>query len=210
MIILSKSFPLPLPKSKKHAQEISRQPFSFDVEWIPDPRSAIILHNLDGTGDTLKDNGDAFEVLWADARKDDDLPDSQPYLKTILCKIVSIAGILRERVSRDQIVLKLVSLPVDPTDPEKCDEKLILHSFMKSVGRRKPQLVGFNSSQADIPIIIQRAIVNGLSGLGFFIDQTSLGKASIISIREIPIIQSTLRMHLGNSGIVHPCIKQLL
>lgn len=38
---------------------------------------------------------------------------------------------------------------------------------MKSVGRRKPQLVGFNSSQADIPIIIQRAIVNGLSGLGF-------------------------------------------
>lgn len=141
--------------------------FSFDVEWIPDPRSAIILHDLDGTGDTLKDNGDAFEVLWADARKDGDLPDSQPYLKTILCKIVSIAGILRERVSRDQIVLKLVSLPVDPTDPEKCDEKLILHSFMKSVGRRKPQLVGFNSSQADIPIIIQRAIVNGLSGLGF-------------------------------------------
>ena len=120
MIILSKSFPLPLPKSKKHAQEISRQPFfSFDVEWIPDPRSAIILHDLDGTGDTLKDNGDAFEVLWADARKDGDLPDSQPYLKTILCKIVSIAGILRERVSRDQIVLKLVSLPVDPTDPEK-------------------------------------------------------------------------------------------
>ena len=38
---------------------------------------------------------------------------------------------------------------------------------MKSVGRRKPQLVGYNSAQADVPILIQRAIVNGLSGFGF-------------------------------------------
>jgi hypothetical protein len=38
---------------------------------------------------------------------------------------------------------------------------------MKSVGRRKPQLVGFNSAQADVPIIVQRAIVHGLAGMGF-------------------------------------------
>ena len=86
MIILSKSFPLPLPKSKNMLKRLADNLFSFDVEWIPDPRSAIILHDLDGTGDTLKDNGDAFEVLWADARKDGDLPDSQPYLKTIFVK----------------------------------------------------------------------------------------------------------------------------
>ena len=38
---------------------------------------------------------------------------------------------------------------------------------MNAVGRRKPQLVGYNSAQADLPIIVQRAIVNGLPGLGF-------------------------------------------
>jgi len=35
------------------------------------------------------------------------------------------------------------------------------------VGRRKPQLVGYNSAQADLPIIVQRAIVHGLPGFGF-------------------------------------------
>ena len=43
--------------------------FSFDVEWIPDPKSAEILHNsprADGPG---KDAGNSFEELWASARK---------------------------------------------------------------------------------------------------------------------------------------------
>ena len=38
---------------------------------------------------------------------------------------------------------------------------------MNAVGRRKPQLVGYNSAQADVPIIVQRAIVHGLPGAGF-------------------------------------------
>ena len=38
---------------------------------------------------------------------------------------------------------------------------------MKSVGNRKPQLVGYNSAQADVPILVQRAIINGLPGFGF-------------------------------------------
>ena len=63
--------------------------------------------------------------------------------------------------------MKLISLPTDPTSLEKSTEKVILTSFLKSVGRRKPQLVGYNSSQADVPIIIQRSIVNGLQGFGF-------------------------------------------
>ena len=47
---------------------------------------------------------------------------------------------------------------------------------MNAVGRRKPQLVGYNSAQADLPIIVQRAIVNGLPGLGFRKDRQSHGK----------------------------------
>ena len=140
--------------------------FSFDVEWIPDPQAGRILHGTSSEEDP-ESLRSAFESLWSSARKEGDAPDFQPYLKTILCRIVSLAGILRERTAGGEANLKLVSLPVDPDDPEKSSEPVILSSFMKSVGRRKPQLVGFNSAQADVPIIVQRAIVHGLPGMGF-------------------------------------------
>jgi predicted PolB exonuclease-like 3'-5' exonuclease len=141
--------------------------FSFDVEWIPDPKSAEILHQTDPVNEPGPDAQKSFEALWSSARKDGDPEDFQPYLKTILCRIVSLAGILREKSPGGGAELKLVSLPVDPADPTKCDEKALLVTFLKSVGRKKPQLVGYNSAQADVPIIVQRAIVNGLPGFGF-------------------------------------------
>ena len=57
--------------------------FSFDVEWIPDPKAAEILHGVSplGEGSNAKDS---FEALWASARKEGDPDDFQPYLKTIL------------------------------------------------------------------------------------------------------------------------------
>lgn len=141
--------------------------FSFDVEWIPDPKSAEILHDLPAAPGPGVEAAHSFEALWASARKEGDAPDSQPYLKTILCRIVSLAGILREQAPGGKPSLKLISLPLDPSDPLKSDEKTILTSFMKSVGRRKPQLVGYNSAQSDVPILVQRAIVHGLPGFGF-------------------------------------------
>ena len=63
--------------------------------------------------------------------------------------------------------MKLISLPSDPADPEKAQERRILQAFFKAVGRAKPQIVGYNSGNADVPILVQRAIVNGISGMGF-------------------------------------------
>ena len=59
--------------------------FSFDAEWIPDPKSAEILHETapaDGPGDEARVS---FEALWTSARKEGQAEDFQPYLKTILC-----------------------------------------------------------------------------------------------------------------------------
>lgn len=141
--------------------------FSFDVEWIPDPKSGEILHLTEPSSGPDDQARAAFEALWSAARKETDPAGFQPYLKTILCRIVSLAGILREGLPGGRASLKLVSLPVDPSDPIKSTEKVILSSFMNAVGRRKPQLVGYNSAQADVPIIVQRAIVHGLPGAGF-------------------------------------------
>ncbi len=141
--------------------------FSFDVEWIPDPKSAEILHQTEPVNDPSPKAVNSFEALWAAARKDGDPDDHKPYLKTILCRIVSLAGILREKIPGGGAELKLISLPVNVSDSTKCEEKALLITFLKSVGRKKPQLVGYNSAQADVPIIVQRAIVHGLPGFGF-------------------------------------------
>ena len=135
--------------------------FSFDIEWVPDPLSAEILHGVSGEGPAAAE--ESMKRLWQESGATEEQP--QPYLKTVLCRIVSISGIFRE-VSGGEVSLKLVTLPVNVNDKEKVKERSILQTLLKAVGSRKPQLVGYNSRNADVPIIVQRSIVNGLFGEG--------------------------------------------
>jgi len=112
--------------------------FSFDLEWIPDPLSAEILHGVEGDGPQAAEA--AMQRLWREGGATEENP--QPYLKTVLCRIVSVSGILRE-ASRDGVSLKLVSLPSDVKSAEKVKERSILTALLKSIGSRKPQLVGY-------------------------------------------------------------------
>ena len=137
--------------------------FSFDVEWTPDPVAAEIL-----TG--VKQNPPhslpaAFRSIWDYGGATED--DLQPYIKTILCRVVSIAGILREQLPKQPPALRLISIPADPASKEKSSEPKVLEAFFKAVGRSQPQLVGYNSLNADLPILLQRAIVQGISSHGF-------------------------------------------
>jgi 3'-5' exonuclease len=136
--------------------------FSFDVEWVPDPLAGELLCGVEENPPYSYE--DSYRALWKLGGATEENP--QPYLKTILCRIVSIAGIFREE-SGNNVSLKLVTLPADHTDKEKCKEASILTAFLKAVGSRKPQLVGYNSSRADVPIIVERSIVHGLDGHGF-------------------------------------------
>jgi predicted PolB exonuclease-like 3'-5' exonuclease len=135
---------------------------SFDIEWVPDPLAGEILHNI--KHNPPQSYLDSFQALWKDAGADSETP--QPYIKTALCQIVSIAGIFREGLGNN-VNLKLISLPADPEDKDKWTEKHIISTFLKAVGTRKPQLVGYNSLNADVPIIVERSIIHGLHGFGF-------------------------------------------
>ena len=137
--------------------------FSFDVEWTPDPLAAEVLVGV--KHDPPHSLPAAFRSLWDYGGANEENP--QPYIKTILCRVVSIAGILREINVGGEPELKLISLPSDPSDPEKAHEKRILQAFFRAVGRSKPQIVGYNSANADVPILMQRAIVHGISSSGF-------------------------------------------
>lgn len=133
---------------------------SFDIEWVPDPEAAARLYGVDATNPAGVH--DAFRRLWAEGGATEDMP--RPYLKTMLCKIVTIAGIFREVDKSGKVALRLVSMPTDLRDPERCSEPAILDAFFKGIARSSPQLVGYNSADADIPILMQRAVVHGMGG----------------------------------------------
>ncbi|MGE9290210.1 MAG: hypothetical protein ACQKBT_04415 [Puniceicoccales bacterium] len=138
--------------------------FSFDVEWVPDPLAAARL--FDCSIDTPGEREQAMRLLWEYGGATEEKP--QPYLKTILCRVVTLVGVLREKKPDSKRPhLRLISLPLHLNLPWMDQEKAILQGFFEAVGGRKPQLVGYNSSQADVPILVQRAIVNGLSCPGF-------------------------------------------
>jgi len=138
--------------------------FSFDVEWIPDPLAAARLFNV--PIETPGEREAAMYRLWEYGKATGENP--RPYLKTVLCRIVSLSGVLREAgVKGGAPKLRLVTLPLRQEAPWQDQEKQILQGFFESVGGKKPQLVGYNSAQADLPILVQRAIVNGMDSRGF-------------------------------------------
>ena len=135
---------------------IRNRVWAFDAEWIPYPLAGRLLYKLPAD---LPDR-DVFDVMWKKGGATEE--DPTPYLKTVLCRIVSIAAVERLQEGTD-VKLHLLSLPRDSRDPAQTDERHIVGTFLTKAGQYKPQLVGFNSASADLKAMIQRAVVLGLS-----------------------------------------------
>ncbi len=135
---------------------IKKKVWAFDAEWIPDPLAGRILYRLPPD---LPDR-DVLSVMWQKGGATEE--DPTPYLKTVLCRIVSIAAVVR-RQDGDDVKLRLWSLPHDSRDPAQTDERHVVGTFLEKAGQYKPQLVGFNSASADLKAMIQRGVVLGLS-----------------------------------------------
>ena len=134
------------------------QIFAFDAEWVPDPATGRRV--LDLPRDLPDD--EVIGRMWAYGGATE--ADPRPYLKTILCRVVSIAAVIRT-VKHGEVQHRLFALP---EGPDALAEDDLLRRFLLALGDRKPQLVGFNSREADLPILVQRAMVHRLSipGLG--------------------------------------------
>jgi predicted PolB exonuclease-like 3'-5' exonuclease len=135
-----------------------QQIFAFDAEWVPDPDTGRRVLDLPGD---LPDE-EVIERMWAYGGATE--KDPRPYLKTILCRVVSIAAVIRT-VKHGEVTHRLYALP---EGPEALPEGDLLRRFLLAIGDKKPQLVGFNSRDSDLPILVQRAMVHRLSipGLG--------------------------------------------
>ncbi len=135
--------------------------WAFDVEWVPDPELGRRLYGLPEDAPAQE----VLEAMWRQGGASED--DPQPYLKTILCRVVSVAAVTRKVQPTGEVSLNLTSLPHDVTQPEQTQESEILSRFLQAVGQHQPQLVGFNSQRADLKILVQRAVANGLQARQF-------------------------------------------
>ena len=133
----------------------NRQTWAFDCEWVPDLSAGRRLYHL---GADVPDD-EVLRVMWDQGGATAENP--QPFLKTVLCRIVSIATVVRVE-EKAGVKLHLWMLPEQPEDPA-VTETDIVSRFLVKFGKAHPTLVGYNSRFADIHILAQRAIVSGLS-----------------------------------------------
>lgn len=108
---------------------------------------------------------EVIRVMWERGGATDDEP--QPYLKYALCRVVSAAVVIRRQREDGRVNLALAALP--HVDEPALPEKELLSRFFTGLGQEesRPQLVGFNSRTADVPMLIQRAIANGVMATEF-------------------------------------------
>lgn len=136
----------------------------FDLEWVPDADGAKVLYDLPPETGEL----DAMKKLWENSTAySEDVP--RPFLKYLFSRIVSIAFLSRRVVFRGgerTIEFSLNSLPKLPVE-QMPDEAHLIERFLYFIGQRQPQLVGYNSSESDIQVLIQRGLVKEVSAPEF-------------------------------------------
>lgn len=142
-------------------KHVAERVWAFDAEWIPDPLAGRLLY---GVPESVTDDADVMRIMWQRGGASE--ADPTPFLKLAVSRVVSIAAVER-RVSSGSVRLHLMSLPHDPTDAEQAREAAVVGTFLDAVGDRRPQLVGFNSIDSDLKLLVQRGTILGLRSAAF-------------------------------------------
>ncbi len=119
---------------------VNKDVWAFDAEWVPDPEAGKRIFQLpEETTDA-----EVIQKMWEEGGADEENP--MPYLKTTICRVISIAAVVRTVKESGEIALSLTALPHDAADPKQTTEYEILSRFLKAVCQKRPQLFGFNSA----------------------------------------------------------------
>ena len=141
-------------------KSIHNKVWIFDSEWVPDPAVGRELYQLT---DSMSEEA-VINEMWKQGGATEDNPT--PFLKTVLCRVVSISAITRTE-HKEGVQLQLLSLPRNTDNPEQRDESSIVDTFLNAIGKNKPQLVGYNSVKSDLKILVQRGIARGIQAPDF-------------------------------------------
>ena len=138
----------------------------YDLEWVPDAVGSKRLFDLPDETTEIE----AMQRLWEHSPKFHPETDPRPFLKYMFSRVVSIAFLSRKAVFRDGepvIEFSLNSLPKLPIESDDIDESAIIERFLYIVGDRRPQLVGYNSAESDLQVLVQRGMINEISSPAF-------------------------------------------
>lgn len=133
---------------------LARDSVTFDCETVPDVEAGRRMFARPDATHRVTDNV-IREGMWVEALDYDEVENPRPFLKPILQQIVSIAYVRRLVEPTGDVTVKLMV--------NEGPEPNMIEGFLKGIGRYQPQIVGFNSEQFDLPLLIQRALVHGLS-----------------------------------------------
>ena len=144
--------------------EINETTWFYDLEWVPDAAAARrVLGMTDETSEA-----DAIEALWRSADTTGQI--ARPFVKHLFSRVVSISFLSRRIIYRDGVAtpeFAIHSLPKLPFDGADADEAYLIERFLHYVGEREPHLVGYNSADSDIQVLIQRGLVHEITAAKF-------------------------------------------
>jgi len=138
-------------------KSIANEVWAFDCEWVPDLQAGRLLYRLP---EDLPSQ-EILRVMWEQGGATAENPT--PFLRTLFCRVVSIATVIRRTFKNGEVQLYLQALPENPEDPAQDEPYILTRFLLDGLSARNPQLVGFNSRNADLRILTQRAMINGLS-----------------------------------------------
>jgi predicted PolB exonuclease-like 3'-5' exonuclease len=117
----------------------------FDIETVPDTASGSRLYGLDGL-----DDAEVANVMFHKRRQE---TGEHEFLRLHLQRVVAISAVVR---SGD--LLKVWSLG----DPEAPEEELV-RRFFDGIEKFTPNLVSWNGSGFDLPVLHYRALLHGIA-----------------------------------------------
>jgi len=139
----------------------------FDLEWVPDAAGAMRLFDLPPETTELE----AMQRLWEESKDYDPETCPRPFIKYLYSRVISIAFLSRRVMydadRRRRVEFALYSLPKLPLESAVPDEAEIIGQFLYYIGGRDPQLVGFNSVESDLQVLIQRGLINEVRAEAF-------------------------------------------
>ncbi len=153
----------------------------FDIESIPD------VKGLRALGDHAADASDAqvYEA-WAAQRKADNKSDFMPlHLQRILC--ISV-------VFRNAEGLRIHSF----VDKDNASEGKIIQQFFGSLEKHVPQLVSWNGSGFDLPVLNYRGLIHGVQANKYW----DMGEGGDHDSREFKWNNYIARYHLRHLDLM--------
>jgi hypothetical protein len=184
-------------------KNVAHRVWAFDLEWVPDPLAGRLVYGLP---DDVTDPAEIMRIMWEKGGATEE--DPTPFLKTALCRVVSVAALERRQFPDGTVKLNLMALPHDPSNAEEITERHVVGTFLDALGKSRPQIVGFNSLHSDLKILIQRGMILGLSAPAFCerpakpwegIDYFARGSDFNVDLKEI----------LGGWGLSNPSLHEI-